>query len=45
MRWLQTSYPMDSSLNEMETGEFLVGRRGMVLALPEPSNLRCTRLG
>ena len=28
MRWLQTSCPMDSSLNKMETGGLLAGRRG-----------------
>jgi hypothetical protein len=44
MRLLQNSCPMDSSLHEMETVEFLVGRRGMVSALPESPDLRCTRL-
>ena len=29
---------MDSSQNEMETGELLVGEKGVVSALPEPPN-------
>jgi hypothetical protein len=43
MRWSQTSCPMDSLLNEMETGELLAGRKGAVLALLEPPNPRCRR--
>ena len=44
MRWLQTSCPMASSLNETETGELLTDR-GMVSALPESPNPRWCRPG